>query len=181
MKLTQSHLYTKTKISLLTAIFSVPLMLLSLSSQAHEAQVVNMNSLDEFGLYQGCLKVDGKLMPDGCEFDETKSLIMKGLTTDTVRLQYMVMRPGSKSPNHNHPDEEVFYLVSGKLRVVGGEDTHILEPDDVFIVPSYMYHEFEALEESVFIEVGGPGPMLTKMPGLKQLGGDVNFKLDEDE
>ncbi|MEM6513719.1 MAG: cupin domain-containing protein [Pseudomonadota bacterium] len=167
------HLYTVLLLSLVTAVL---LLSATASSQVKSAraQVVDMHELPPFMLDNGCIKANEKLMPAGCDFNADRAIGIRGLITDTVRLQYLEMPKGTKSPDHNHPDEEVFYILTGKLKVTGGDDVFTIGPGDVFIVPAYVPHEFEALETTTFIEVGGPGPLLN-MPGLEKVGGSIGI------
>lgn len=140
-----------------------------------EARVLNMGKLNPFQLDNGCIRTsEGNMMPEGCKFDAERAIGIRGIITDTVRLQYLEMPAGTKSPDHNHPDEEVFYILTGKLKVVGGDQSFTIGPGDIFIVPAYLAHEFEALEDTTFIEVGGPGPLMN-MPGLKKVGGAIGI------
>jgi quercetin dioxygenase-like cupin family protein len=85
---------------------------------------------------------------------------IRPVVANTVRIQRLEISEGATSPRHNHADEELFLLVEGQVRAVGGEETFIMAPGDVFIVPPFVAHQLEAIVDSVLIEVGGPGPIL---------------------
>ena len=104
-----------------------------------EATVVNMDSIEPF------------IFSD---------ITIRALVASTVRVMRLEMNEGVKSPLHNHPDEEVFLLLEGQVRAIGGDDTFTMSPGDLFVVPPYVPHQLEALADSVLIEVGGPGPLL---------------------
>ncbi len=87
-------------------------------------------------------------------------ITIRALVASTVRVMRLEMNEGIKSPLHNHPDEEVFLLLEGQVRAIGGDDTFTMSPGDLFVVPPYVPHQLEALVDSVLIEVGGPGPLL---------------------
>ncbi len=173
------HLYAASLLTLGVA-------LLQLSSDAGSqvkdarAQVINMHGIQPFLLDNGCIKANEKLRPEGCDFNSERAIGIRGITTDTVRLQYLEMPKGTKSPDHNHPDEELFYILTGKLKVVGGGNEYTIGPGDIFIVPAYVAHEFEALETATFIEVGGPGPLMN-MPGLQRAGGSIGINPRSEE
>lgn len=76
---------------------------------------------------------------------------------DTVMLNRVLFDEGAMSPLHNHSEEQIVTLVSGRMRVASGEQEYILEPGDVVIFPAYVLHQLEALEESVTIETLGAG------------------------
>ena len=76
---------------------------------------------------------------------------------DTVMLNRVLFDEGAMSPLHNHSEEQIVTLVSGRMRVASVDREYILEPGDAVIFPAYVLHQLEALEESVTIETLGPG------------------------
>ncbi|HKX18794.1 MAG TPA: cupin domain-containing protein, partial [bacterium] len=71
------------------------------------------------------------------------------------------MAGGTGADPHKHPNEQIIYLLQGRLRAhVGGED-QIIEAGEVIHVPPNVVHEIRALEDSVFLSsknlVGGKG------------------------
>ena len=85
---------------------------------------------------------------------------VRAVVANTVRVMRLELPEGIKSPYHNHADEEIFLLLEGRLRVIGGDNTFTMSPGDVFVVPPFVPHQLEALVDSVVIESGGPGPLL---------------------
>ncbi len=85
---------------------------------------------------------------------------VRAVVANTVRVMRLEIGEGTKSPHHNHADEEIFLLLEGQLRVIGGDNTFMMSPGDVFVVPPFVPHQLEALVDSVVMEVGGPGPLL---------------------
>jgi len=76
---------------------------------------------------------------------------------DTIMLNRVLFDEGAMSPLHNHSEEQIVTLVSGRMRVASVHREYILEPGDAVIFPAYVLHQLEALEESVTIETLGPG------------------------
>lgn len=52
--------------------------------------------------------------------------------------------------------EETLYLLSGKVKLTYGNDTYDWEPGRFVHVPPNTVHRFEALEDSVLLEVSTP-------------------------
>jgi len=48
-------------------------------------------------------------------------------------------------------------LLEGRLRAFSGDREFLLEPGDMVVVPAYVEHRYEALEDSVTVEAVGPG------------------------
>ena len=76
---------------------------------------------------------------------------------DSVMLNRVQFDEGAMSPLHNHSEEQIVTLVSGRMRAASGDQEYILEPGDVVVFPAYVLHQLEALEESVTIETLGSG------------------------
>lgn len=70
------------------------------------------------------------------------------------------MKTGGFSPHHNHADEETITMISGRVKVLSPDGDFIIEPGDVINIEPYAEHQLEALEDSFFIEVFGPGRTL---------------------
>lgn len=51
---------------------------------------------------------------------------------------------GQSGKKHRHPNaDEVIYLFRGKLKVIVGEETALLQPGDAFTVPANVAHRIE--------------------------------------
>ena len=51
---------------------------------------------------------------------------------------------GQSGKKHRHPNaDEVIYLFRGKVGIVAGEETTLLEPGDAFTVPANLAHRIE--------------------------------------
>jgi|GEM_PF-1010415 len=75
----------------------------------------------------------------------------------TVFIPFVTMDKGTASTNHNHADEQIMILLSGRIKAYVGDDVYNLDKDDIIIIPSYIPHYVEALEDSRWIEVHGVG------------------------
>ena len=76
---------------------------------------------------------------------------------ETVGISRVNWPAGSKTTAHNHANELVFVLLDGRLRAISGDREFILTPGDLVVIPAYVEHHYEALEDSVTIEAVGPG------------------------
>jgi quercetin dioxygenase-like cupin family protein len=86
---------------------------------------------------------------------------------DGVRLKNLVhgerthmtevrLKEGSIVPEHQHPQEQTGYMISGSLRFFGGEGEIIVAPGDCWTFAGGEPHGAEALEDSLVIEVFSP-------------------------
>jgi len=64
---------------------------------------------------------------------------------------------GLIDPMHKHDDHETTgYLISGKMRVIIGDEEFIAGPGTSWIHPPGVYHYSEALEDCLQIEIKSP-------------------------
>ena len=76
---------------------------------------------------------------------------------DTVSFTRIELDAGAKTPDHNHADEQFIYLQTGLASGYVGTIEYILEPGDIIVIPAWTPHGFEAVEDTVWFEVHGPG------------------------
>ena len=76
---------------------------------------------------------------------------------DTISFTRIELDAGAQTPDHNHADEQFIYLETGLASGYVGTIEYILEPGDIIVIPAWTPHGFEALEETVWYEVHGPG------------------------
>ena len=81
----------------------------------------------------------------------------KRLYTDTVWITMVTVEAGGASVAHNHPDEQTMLFHTGRVRAFVGENEYEVGPGDILVIPSYIPHHVEAIEDSTWTEVHGPG------------------------
>ena len=86
-----------------------------------------------------------------------EGIYSKRLYTDTVWITMVTIGAGKASTEHNHPDEQTMLFHTGRVRAFVGENEYVVGPDDILIIPSYVPHHFEAIEDATWTEVHGPG------------------------
>jgi quercetin dioxygenase-like cupin family protein len=73
----------------------------------------------------------------------------------TLMVEFRLQQ-GAKLPLHAHPHEQSGYLVSGKIRLIIGNETHLVEQGDSWCIGGGVDHGAEALMDSVAVEVFSP-------------------------
>ena len=76
---------------------------------------------------------------------------------DTISFTRIELDAGAKTQDHNHADEQFIYLEVGMASGYVGTIEYILEPGDIIVIPAWTRHGFEAVEDTVWFEVHGPG------------------------
>jgi len=63
---------------------------------------------------------------------------------------------GAVLPKHSHPHEQTGYLVSGRMDLTIGAETHHVAAGDSWCIPGGVEHHAAAHEDSVAVEVFSP-------------------------
>ncbi len=63
---------------------------------------------------------------------------------------------GVSSAPHDHPHEQVSYMVSGRFEWQLGDEKRVLGPGDSVYIPSGVTHGVRALEAAVLVDVFTP-------------------------
>lgn len=77
-------------------------------------------------------------------------------TSDTMMLAQFTITTGSEVPMHNHPHDQVGYVVSGRMRIVIGDEETECGPGDSYHAPPNLPHSAVALEPLVVVDVFSP-------------------------
>ena len=65
--------------------------------------------------------------------------------SDTMTFAYWRVEAGSELPEHSHPHEQVATVVEGEFELTVGEETQVMRPGSVAIIPSNCPHSGRAL------------------------------------
>jgi quercetin dioxygenase-like cupin family protein len=75
---------------------------------------------------------------------------------DATLMSEFRLQAGYPLPVHDHPQEQTGYLVSGRLRLTIGDETHDVASGDSWSIPGGVPHGAEVLEDAVAVEVFSP-------------------------
>ena len=96
--------------------------------------------------------------------DSTKQLIpvIPGVQRKTLAvgnntlMTKFVLEAGSQLPMHKHPQEQIGFLVSGRLILTIGEDSCEMVPGDSWAVPENVVHGAKVIETAEALEIFYP-------------------------
>jgi quercetin dioxygenase-like cupin family protein len=77
-------------------------------------------------------------------------------TSEAMMVIEFTFETGVGAPHHNHPHDQVGYVVSGRVRMVIDGQASECGPGDSYHAPPNVYHSGEALEPTVVIDVFSP-------------------------
>ena len=63
---------------------------------------------------------------------------------------------GCRLPMHRHENEQITYVLTGCLKGTAGEKNYTLKPGQAVLIPSFLPHEWEALEDTTTLDIFSP-------------------------
>ncbi|MCE9619940.1 MAG: cupin domain-containing protein [Planctomycetes bacterium] len=73
------------------------------------------------------------------------------MTIGEVRL-----KAGTVIPMHNHPHEQITYLLQGRFEFTIGDESGVLEPGVAGLIPAGVMHGGKTLTECLVIDIFSP-------------------------
>jgi unsaturated pyranuronate lyase len=81
------------------------------------------------------------------------------ISTERMMLAQVFLDQGCVVPQHSHENEQLVYILEGKLRFWLGEDESVVvdvAAGEVLHIPSWLPHKAEALETTLDVDVFSP-------------------------
>jgi quercetin dioxygenase-like cupin family protein len=81
------------------------------------------------------------------------------IATDRMMLAHVYLEQGCVVPYHEHENEQLTYILEGKLRFWLGEDgSEVVDvaAGEVLHIPSHLPHKAEALERTLDVDIFSP-------------------------
>lgn len=85
-----------------------------------------------------------------------RDILRRDLVGERLMVTRYTLRSGVSTLPHHHPHEQFTHILSGFIRVVAGEEERVLGPDGVSYIPPNLPHSFEAIEETVCLDIYSP-------------------------
>lgn len=76
--------------------------------------------------------------------------------TDEEMLCEFFLERDSLVPEHSHMNDQVGYVIYGKVELTVGGQAHICQPGDSYAIPGGVAHSARALVDSLVIDVFSP-------------------------
>ena len=81
------------------------------------------------------------------------------ITAERMMLAQIVLKKGDDVPRHSHHNEQITYVLTGKLRMLLGEHGEreiIVAAGEVLVIPPNVPHSALALEDTLDVDVFSP-------------------------
>lgn len=72
--------------------------------------------------------------------DVREGVQRKSFSSDATTLAWTTLNPGHTPRPHSHPNEQVVYIVSGRVRFTVGAESTDMEAGDMLVVPPNVEH-----------------------------------------
>lgn len=101
-------------------------------------------------------------MPKFYEFDKmpfeemNDKVLRRYIYGEHAMLCYFNLLKGAVIPEHHHVSEQITYIIKGKVRVFSAGKEFIVSKGEVIHFPSNLPHRFEALEDTIDIDIFSP-------------------------
>lgn len=76
--------------------------------------------------------------------------------TDEEMLCEFYLERDSVVPEHSHMNDQVGYVIYGKVELIIGSVLHVCDPGDSYAIPGGIAHQARALIDSLVIDVFSP-------------------------
>jgi quercetin dioxygenase-like cupin family protein len=76
--------------------------------------------------------------------------------TENLTLAYWNIDEGAALPEHSHPHEQVANVLEGKLEMTVGDETKVLEPGVIALIPPNVKHYGKALTNCKVLDIFYP-------------------------
>ena len=94
---------------------------------------------------------------DEVEHEQLSPLIGRRLITgDQLMIAHVYLAKGAIVPKHDHHNEQLTYILEGKLRFTVAGETIDVAAGEVLHIPAHVPHEAEALEDTLDVDVFHP-------------------------
>ena len=89
----------------------------------------------------------------------TNMIDRKIVCGERIMIAHVYLQRGAIVPKHSHENEQLTYILKGKLRFWVGDDlsqSYDVEEGEVLRLPSNVPHKAEALEETLDVDIFAP-------------------------
>ena len=86
------------------------------------------------------------------------------LRSDLLSVGLYLLPAGGTDDQRPHNEDEVYYAVSGRAKLLVGEDDHPVQPGTLLFVPALAVHSFHDIEEELVLVVFWAPPEKSVQP-----------------
>jgi quercetin dioxygenase-like cupin family protein len=76
--------------------------------------------------------------------------------SENMTFAYWTIDAGAAMPNHSHPHEQVYNITEGEFELTVGDETKLMKPGQVAVIPGNVPHSGKAITDCKVIDVFYP-------------------------
>jgi quercetin dioxygenase-like cupin family protein len=80
----------------------------------------------------------------------------RSIHTGTMSFMYWTVKAGAAIQSHSHVHEQIAHVLTGKIELTVGDETRILDPGIVAVIPPHVTHGGKAITDCELLDVFYP-------------------------
>jgi quercetin dioxygenase-like cupin family protein len=80
----------------------------------------------------------------------------RSIHTGTMSFMYWTVKAGAAIPLHSHIHQQVAHVLNGQFELTVGEETKILDPGIIAVIPPNVTHGGKAITDCELLDVFSP-------------------------
>jgi quercetin dioxygenase-like cupin family protein len=89
--------------------------------------------------------------PKFTQMQGLETTVLSGLHGERMMMALNATLPGNRVPLHTHPHEQVGMVLSGKAKLIIGDEERVVERGDFYCIPGNTPHGDECLGDEPFV------------------------------
>jgi quercetin dioxygenase-like cupin family protein len=85
-------------------------------------------------------------------------MVLRNIVTGRGEVKFWSLRKGLHPSAHHHPEEQISWVIKGKVEFRVGKDKRTCGPGDVIVVPGDVEHEGNFIEDTELVSIFLPSP-----------------------
>lgn len=94
------------------------------------------------------------------------------ISKERVTIANFQLKKGATIPEHHHPNEQISFIISGKVKMTMQGKSYTLEEGDMIVIPKNIPHAIEALDDTRALDIFTP-------PREDWLKGNDSYSLEQ--
>lgn len=86
----------------------------------------------------------------------TEMISRKIITGEREMIAQIYLKRGCIVPLHSHEAEQITYVLTGSMKFLIGDDEITVREGEVLVIPSWLPHQAEALEDTFEMDIFSP-------------------------
>jgi len=139
-------------------IILIILLIIFLACQKKEVSDISSQE-EKMKVSEEAITIGGKVihLSDVPYVDVAEGHVMQLITGKNIMVSFVELAPNKSFPMHNHPAEQMTYILEGEIDITLGKQTYNMKSGDMAIIPSNVIHQGKTSNaKCIFLDVFSP-------------------------